>query len=52
MVWYGNGMTSEQRQAFEEFRAIVKRYGKWSPDVELFVDAVAQLPLAFAKEPA
>jgi len=52
---HGGGQDEEGRWTvvehdLEEFRAIVKRYGKWSPDVELFVDAVAQLPLAFAKE--
>lgn len=47
-----NGKWTVVGHDLEEFCQIVRRYGKWSPDVELFVDAVAQLPLAFAKEKA
>ena len=52
---HGGGQDDEGRWTvvehdLEEFRAIVRRYGKWSPDVELFVDAVAQLPLAFKEK--
>ena len=52
---HGAGQDDEGRWTLvghdlEEFRAIVRRYGKWSPDVELFVNEVAQLPLAFGSK--
>ena len=47
-----NGKWTVVGHDLEEFRSIVRRYGKWSPDVELFVDAVAQTTLPFDKEPS